>query len=549
MADRELRNAGEAARAGEDALRSYRDQAARLRKEDGEVRGSIRPVARQFDGMIEGVVAAVLPDASEATVAVAGQMFGAVRLTRGHAEAFQEIARWQTRRDMIAADPRFAGADAEIAASIRRDDAITQELVRLRREQSAFERDEDFLALYAANAAPIVPRNPAWIVFRNVFLLGFLWVPIVAWRQERAWKQRVERVCDTYVNAAILDLFERYEALPHEIRAAEQRERDEVHLQRALRTLKKEHADAGSELLRLESSLPSRLRAQLADHLRSLAPAAWIEIRANVPEALRLAVTTIMALKEKTLRLEQMSEYLRKEARDRDARIGELQKAVAAWRRRPSRVLSSDITAALVTQPAQLARATAARATGVRAMSQTVCGYGDYLLYDALLLQHGHLLFWDLAACNGHGAFPSAAFQHLVLPDVGAHNVEHPDVGATLAEQFPEATEGDAMGAALDAFDAPTEEFGECRTDAMDVAAAFEDPMSFEGAGSRFPDTTYDAPDDTWSRGNGGGYGSFDASPEPSHGGSSFSSGCSDPSPSCSDPSPSTDSGGSFSTD
>lgn len=553
MADNELRNAGDAARAGEVAVKSYREQATSLRAENGEVRRQIGVVTGQLDGLYEGLVASAFGDVSAASVARASAIFGAARLPSLFDEMTREIERQVARCAAAASDPRFVRADAELRASSLRFETISEELAALRHELAAFENDDDFMLLSGARTVVIVPAaSLAWVVFRNVFLLGFLWSPLVARYQERERKARTARVLDAFENTVLDAVYERFDALPGLIRVVETKQNTAIASQREIRALVREHAEGSAEIQRLQELLPARIRRTFLEYLRTVAHPAWTEIRTRVPDALRLTVTTICALKEKARSLEQMGEYLAKEARDRDSRLANLQQAVAGWRRRPSRTLSKDMTAALVTAPAQFARATTARVAGVHVMSQAVYGYADYALYDMMLLQHHQFLFWDLAAHHCHGPFPGLSFQHAVLPDVCGYHEQNPQAADALAELPPveAAPDLEAVGLA-GGFDAATTDEVVAATD-MSFAndpATFEDPASFDALETDFSsaDTDYGDAD---SRTGGSGWSGSDASydPAPSHSGWSSpdpSPSHSDPSSSYSDPSPSYDSGSS----
>ena len=529
---------GQAARAADEAVRSYREQIGDITRERSVIQGQIVEVNAQLSGLYTGFVDLFLPTVTEDTITRAAMQFGAVRLRGVFEEGNKDLAAQRERRDRAMANPEFADAAARLDALSAEAARLDAQKLALEAELTRFRNNSDFMELQADRAAASNPPVPAeglevlWSALVWYLFFGWYFQPAAAERFKRECARRDERILDAFEHSVLAALTERYDELPSKIdatkKAAAKARADAARITKVV----DQHTSAVSEIDRLDLQVPQRVRDALWAHLGSLAPSAWAEQRASLvamQPSFGLTLSTIIALKEKVRMLEGMMLYLSEQIRDREVRKSQIERLLIGWRRAPSygRV-RKDPTPFVVDAPSQMRRITTARVAGVHTMSNAVYGFNHYPVYDTYLTSNPYIdwMIWDMMVGCHHGHFPGDAFCHVVLPSVSEFHEGHPDASGAILDSIP-AELLPAADPVFDGLDAMPDAHngGVEGTPSFDEAAAasYDDPATFE-------DPSVALPDSTWSDGggySGGSSGGYDgggySSPSCDHGSSSSS--------------------------
>lgn len=464
----ELRTHRDGVRAADSAITAYRAQRAVLDEEFQATSAARRSVAEELLRHERALAVTLLPlEITADAVARVAEETGATalvgtlqhfeRIRTDRAEAIAGIeANPEYPKDMVAFQQACAMEQGEIdlrfAPQIRealadRDHAVS--------ELRHFEAHPGFDACAKRNGNP---PSLLWRVFSCFPLLYGIVVEI--W-----YAVQKDRLCKAADLPTLEQVFTRHASLENAMQYAAAQvkglcsEQDAAH--RAL-TLRRQAAASLDQVLRTLRARAEQhdatVRATLEEVLTAYISSCDLgDLHGRIRESFPLAVTTLMALREKLMYLERLALSLAAEMQDRDARIAGIEKVRRKWQRSPGKPLRGDKKKWLVDGPAAQATRTERCVHSYRTMRCGIYDFTDYVYYDTLYDTLGVLIAYDVFAHAADLRMPSDAFACSVIPELGACREEYgmagPDYAAMDAAVGATAEDAALAAAAADAPD------------------------------------------------------------------------------------------------
>jgi hypothetical protein len=410
-----LSTAGQAARAAGDASASYRAQVQDLSTSRSAVQRDRADVQAHLAEALADAGVALLPMLAAPTVMAAAGDVGDPRLVAVFAAAEAEHAARLARLEALDSDPDFRGARlalepttgtlvTEMAETRANADALTEQV-------AAFDHDEDFCRLLATRSDPTPTGLRRWIGW-------FLLYGLVSERRTAACVARVRTRFDAESLSACLATYDHARASRDYLLGEVARLETEY---ARIAGLVAEHTDVTTQCAQYADVTLEALRRHLQDYLRRTD--GLKEVRAAIVidrRALRLALSTILALREKDQYLEGMIAFLTTEIAAREQVANKMDRVRRTWSRHSGKSLRADKTDWLIDAPAKKVLTTSRTIAHIDTMRRGVYGYDDYGAYDRVLDVTNAILLYDLIARQSDARFPGDAFACGVMPDVSA---------------------------------------------------------------------------------------------------------------------------------
>ena len=440
----ELRTAGQAAAAAREAVQSYRQQASELAAERVEVENDLLKVRDRIEHAIADLAAALLPDASDETVAHAGQATGAAHLPGMLRDLRAEHEKDVRRLDEIEREPEFIDRDlllspnsGTLAVPLAEAQGFARDIApRVKR----YEADAAFRAVLAREGKT---TSPAARLLGRIFLVGF----VVEWMRNSAHA----KVLRTYGVSTPGEAIANYRAEKDSLKTWQAEAARLIGEVERVQALVREHDEVRERIDAFPAESLKALRGELVEYLERCEDFAGIRERAG--ESAKVAVTSILAMEEKEKYLENMADFLRNEMLQRQQQANKIESVGRKWANNPGKRMSADKSGWLIAGPARKLQSTRRTVTHIHTMRYGIVEFDDYYAYDRMMDAGTAFLAWDVFSRLADDRMPGDSFAMQVFPDVADWRDEYgaPDYGFIdgAADYDDGLDAGDVAAAAL----------------------------------------------------------------------------------------------------